>query len=75
MEGVQQVRGGGDGLTIDDDWSEPAPGNQGFLLDLPDVVTTTLSECIATLRDYSRQLTQDAPGLVVEALARHRAGR
>ncbi|GAA4998265.1 hypothetical protein GCM10023205_85010 [Yinghuangia aomiensis] len=54
--------------TIDDDKPELAAGNQKYLLELPDAVTTTVPDCISTLENYVQQLTNAAPGLVAWAL-------
>ncbi|MER5889143.1 hypothetical protein ABT160_35410 [Streptomyces sp. NPDC001941] len=63
-------------ITIDSDETETARGEHlTYLLELPDVVTTTMPECTATLDDYVRQLTDAAPGLADQVLARTRPGR
>ena len=60
--------------TIDDDQPDLPAGNQLYLLELPDVVTATVPECVATLRDYTQQLTGAAPGLVAQAVEQLHAG-
>jgi hypothetical protein len=44
-------------VTVDDPLPTPGTtGNQRFLLDLPELRTARLDECLATLRDYTVRL-------------------
>jgi len=44
-------------VTVDDPLAVPgSTGNQRFLLDLPELRTADLDECLAALRDYTARL-------------------
>ncbi|MDI2127592.1 hypothetical protein [Yinghuangia seranimata] len=55
-------------IMIDVDDEETGQRHQEPLLELPDVLTTTVRDCISTLDAYVEQLTNAAPALVAQAL-------